>query len=62
MRPSYKTVAAEFKAKGYQFNHGSSSIMPWIANQGWNSIPFNSLFEALIYARELPNPNHATGV
>lgn len=56
MQVKYSTVAAEFKAKGYQFNHGPSSIMPWIANKGWNSIPFNSLFDALIYARELPAP------
>jgi hypothetical protein len=61
MRPSYKTVAAEFKAKGYRFNHGPSSIMSWIANKGWNSIPFNNLFEALIFARELP-AIHTTGV
>jgi hypothetical protein len=53
MRVSFKTVAAECKAKGYELRH-APGVSAYVICKGWNRTPFNSLFEALIYARELP--------
>jgi hypothetical protein len=56
MNVPFKTVKAECKAKGYvaEYAFGCNSYVIRSTDY-WTSKTFNNTFDALIFARELPN-------